>query len=203
MVRNQKLVKQMSMLFIGCAILSFGMYNIHARCQITEGGVLGLALLANHWLGISPGLSGPLLDIICYAVALRQFGKRFFLNAVAASLAYSVFYIIWEFTGPLLPDLSGLPLLAAILGGMFVGIGVGLVVRAGGASGGDDVLALLLAQKTKLSLAKAYFIFDASVLVLSLSYIPLGRILFSLVTVTVSSTLIDKISAHRHSVSSV
>ena len=50
--------------------------------------------------------------------------------------------MLWERVGPVLPDLSGQPLIAALLGGVFVGVGVGLVVRAGGASGGDDVLAL-------------------------------------------------------------
>ena len=83
--------------------------------------------------------------------------------------------MLWERVGPVLPDLSGQPLIAALLGGVFVGIGVGLVVRAGGASGGDDVLALLLNKFTKLTLSKSYFMTDAIVLALSLTYIPAGR----------------------------
>ena len=61
-----------------------------------------------------------------------------------------------------------------------MGVGVGLVVRAGGASGGDDVLALLLNKFTKLTLSKSYFMTDAIVLALSLTYIPAGRIVFSI-----------------------
>lgn len=74
-----------------------------------------------------------------------------------------------------------------------MGIGVGLVVRAGGASGGDDVLALLLNKFTKLTLSKSYFMTDAIVLALSLTYIPAGRIVFSFITVTLSSFLIERI----------
>ena len=73
------------------------------------------------------------------------------------------------------------------------GRGVGLVVRAGGASGGDDVLALLLNKFTKLTLSKSYFMTDAIVLALSLTYIPAGRIVFSFITVTLSSFLIERI----------
>ena len=87
----------------------------------------------------------------------------------------------------------GANLIAALLGGVFVGVGVGLVVRAGGASGGDDVLALLLNKFTKLTLSKSYFMTDAIVLALSLTYIPAGRIVFSFITVTLSSFLIERI----------
>lgn len=186
--------KRAGMLLLGAAIMSFGMYNIHARCDITEGGVLGLALLLHHWLGLSPGVISPVLDGLCYLAGLRYFGRRFFASAITASLSFAAFYGLWERTGPLLPDLSALPLAAALLCVAFVGVGVGLVVRAGGASGGDDVLALMLSSALRCPLSRVYFCSDAAVLLLSLSYIPARRILFSLVTVTVSSLLIDAIA---------
>ena len=96
-----------------------------------------------------------------------------------------------EFTGPILPNLSDQPLLAALLGGCFVGVGVGLVVRQGGSSGGDDALALVIAKKTKWRLSRAYLFTDLTVLALSLTYIAPMRIIWSLITVTTSSLLID------------
>ena len=86
----------------------------------------------------------------------------------------------------MLPDLSSQPLAAALLGGLFVGIGVGLIVRQGGSSGGDDALALVISKVAKCRLSFAYLFTDLTVLALSLSYIPLNRILFSVVTVTLS-----------------
>ena len=70
-------------------------------------------------------------------------------------------------------------------------MGVGLIVRQGGSSGGDDALALVISGKTGLRLSKAYLFTDLTVLCLSLSYIPLRRIIYSLITVTVSSVIID------------
>ena len=74
---------------------------------------------------------------------------------------------------------------------MFVGIACGLILRQGGSSGGDDALALIISKLTRCRIARAYLATDLSVLLFSLSYIPLERIAYSLVTVTVSSFLID------------
>ena len=95
----------------------------------------------------------------------------------------------------MLPDLSPYPLAAAVLGGIFVGIGVGLIVRQGGSSGGDDALALVISHKSRCRLSLAYLFTDLTVLGLSLSYIPVTRIVFSVITVTISSFLIDKVQS--------
>ena len=63
--------------------------------------------------------------------------------SIFSTCCYALLYRFWEFTGPFLPSYADKPLIAAILGGLFVGIGAGLIVRRGGASGGDDALALI------------------------------------------------------------
>ena len=93
----------------------------------------------------------------------------------------------------MLPDLSDFPLAAAVGGGIFVGIGVGIIVRQGGSSGGDDALALTISHVTHWRLSRAYLFTDLTVLGLSLTYIPLKKIIFSVITVTISSYLIDHV----------
>lgn len=167
---------------------------------ITEGGVLGMTLLLQHWLGVSPGVSGFLMDMTCYAVGFRLLGRGFLRNALISSVGFSLCYRLLERLGPVLPSMADRPLLAALAGGLFVGVGVGLVVRAGGAAGGDDALALIIARISRLPISLAYFFTDFTVLALSLSYIPLEKIACSLVTVTLSSWLIGRIqSFHVHS----
>ena len=183
--------KQLALLRLGTAILSFGMHNIHRRVGITEGGVLGMVLLLDHQLSLPPWLMTPVLDIICYLLGLRFLGWDFIKLSAVASLGMSAFFRLWEQFAPMLPDLSAYPLAAALLGGLFVGIGVGLVVRQGGSSGGDDALALVISKLSRCRLSRAYLVTDLSVLLLSLTYIPFQRIAYSLVTVTVSSLLID------------
>lgn len=178
---------------LGSCILSFGLYNIHERTGVTEGGVLGMTLLLQHWFGLSPAVTSPVMDIACYLLAFRFLGSAFAKYAVVASLSFALSHALWEQFPPLLPDLSAWPILCALLGGLFVGVGVGLVVRIGGACGGDDALALTISHVSKWPIARCYLLTDLTVLALSLTYIPFGRIVYSLVTVTLSSFLIGRI----------
>ena len=191
-------LKRLFWLVLGTAILSFGIHNIHQRAAITEGGVIGLVLLMNHWLGIPASIASPLLDFVCYALAFKFLGRNFILTAAVASVSLAGFYRLWESFPPMLPDMTPWPLAAALLGGVFVGIGVGIIVRQGGSSGGDDALALVIHQLTGWKLARSYLFTDLVVLGASLSYIPARRIAFSLVTVTVSSLLIDWVQGLGH-----
>ena len=196
-MNRPQILKHYGLLLLGVAILAFGLYNIHSRTAITEGGVLGLTLLLQHWFGITPGITGFVLDATCYLIGFKLLGKAFLKNALVASAGFSLFYNLYEHFGYMLPDLSAQPLLAAVLGGVIVGVGVGLVVREGGASGGDDALALILSRVFRCRISIAYLATDLTVLLLSLSYIPVRRILYSLLTVTISSLLIDQVQRFR------
>ena len=191
--KAKSLLYTYGIILLGSAILSFGLYNIHERTQVTEGGVLGMTLFLQHWLGLSPAITSPVMDIACYLLAWRFLGNAFARYAVTASLAFAAFHALWERFPPLLPDLSAYPVAAAVVGALFVGVGVGLVVRIGGACGGDDALALTISHLSRWPIARCYLITDLTVLALSLSYIPLSRILCSLITVTLSSFLIGRI----------
>lgn len=159
--------------------------------------MIGLMLLLERWLHISPAYITPVLDIICYALAFKYLGGNFIKISVVSTLCISGCYKIWEAFPPMLPDLTDYPLLAAILGGIFVGIGVGLIIRQGGSSGGDDALALTLSHTLHWRLSRSYLFTDVVVLMLSLCYIPPVRILYSLITVTISSFLIDLVKEYK------
>lgn len=180
-------------IMLGAAILAFGIYNVHRQAGITEGGVLGMTLLLDRWFGISPAVGELVMDIICYAVGYKVLGGAFARYSLVATCSFALSYGVYEMFPPLLPDLSAHPLVAAVLGAVFVGVGVGLAVRVGGACGGDDALAMVLAKKLRWPISRCYLSTDLAVLLLSLSYIPLGRIAYSLITVAISSFLIGKV----------
>lgn len=194
--------KKILLIFLGAMICTFGIHNIHQRTNITEGGVIGLMLLVEHWLKISPAYITSVLDIICYLLAFKFLGGNFIKISIISTVFVSGFYKIWELFPPMLPDLSAHPLIASALGGIFVGAGVGLIVRQGGSSGGDDALALTISHISHWKLSRSYLFTDVAVLLLSLTYIPVMRIVFSLITVTISSYLIDWIKEYK-SVNSV
>lgn len=183
-------VKSCLVACFGSAFLAFGLYNVHSLSGVTEGGVLGLTLLLENWFQISPSLSGLVLNLLCYGMGWRLLGKEFIAYSLLSAGTFSLGYGIFEQFEPLWPELYQYPLLAAVLGAVFVGVGAGLCVRMGGAPGGDDALAMSLAHLTKWPIQRWYLISDLVVLGLSLTYIPLKRIGFSLLTVILSGQII-------------
>ena len=193
-----KQIRKSALSILGGGILAFGLYNVHSLSGVTEGGALGLTLLLEHWLGISPALSGLVINFSCYAYGIRTLGRKFLLYSAISGGSFSVFYAIFERSPRLWPELAGLPLTAAVIGALFVGIGVGLCVRAGGAPTGDDSLAMGLSTRFRIPIERVYLITDLTVLGLSLSYLPLGRLACSLLTVTLSGKIIGVIQRTSH-----
>lgn len=176
--------------FLASAFQAFGMYNIHALADITEGGVLGATLLLEYWLDLSPALTGAVLNGACYLLGWRLLGKRFIVTSLFAAAGFSMGYWLCEQFPPLWPGLAAHPLLAAVLGALFIGIGAGLCVRCGGATSGDDALAMSLSKVSKIPIQWIYLLSDLTVLGLSLTYLPLRNILPSLLTVVLSGQII-------------
>lgn len=174
-------------ILIGTAIMAFTLVNIHQQSKITEGGVIGLTLFAYRVFGLDPAFISPLLDISCFLLATSIFGKNFFFKTSMSAIVFAIMYKVFMYIGPVLPSLEQAPLLASLLGGIGIGFGCGLVVSKGLASGGDDSLALMISRKLNVKLSYAYLIMDFIVLGLSLIYIPVTRIVFSILTTLVSS----------------
>ena len=176
--------------FLSSAFQAFGIYNVHAISQVTEGGVLGATLLIHHWLDISPAISGFVLNGICYFLGWKALGKEFIAYSLLAALGFSAGYRICEQFPPLWPQIAAYPLFAAVLGALFIGIGAGICIRAGGATTGDDALAMSLSHILCIPIERIYLVSDLTVLGLSLSYIPYHRIVYSLFTVILSGQII-------------
>ena len=185
--------KSVSVSILGGAVLAFGLYHVHSVSGVTEGGALGLTLLIQHWLGISPAWSGLIINFCCYAYGIRTLGRQFLALSAVSAGSFSLFYAVFEQFPRLWPGLAQLPLLAAFLGALFVGVGIGFCVRAGGAPTGDDALAMGLSARFRVPIERVYLMTDLTVLGLSLSYLPLGRIACSLLTVTLSGKIIGMI----------
>ena len=175
------------------AFQAFGLYHVHSLSGVTEGGILGLNLLLEYWFQISPSVTNFVLSAICYFLGWRLLGRVFIVYSAVAGVSFSLAYRIFEQFDHLWPQLYDKPLLAAVLGAVFVGVSTGICVRVGGAICGDDALAMCVSRVTGIKVHYVYLITDLSVLALSLTYIPLHRIVYSLLTVVLSGQIIGLI----------
>ena len=183
-------LKKCVITLLGSFILAFGLYHVHSISGVTEGGVLGATLLLEHWTGISPAVTGGIMNVLCYVLGWKLLGKEFIAYSALATVGFSGIYKICEQFPHLWPGLADMPLVAALVGALFVGVGAGLCVRVGGAPSGDDALAMSISHATGWKIQWVYLLSDLIVLVMSLSYIPVRRIGYSLFTVLLSGQLI-------------
>lgn len=183
-------VKNAILAFLGSAILAFGMYHVHSFAQVTEGGQLGLILLLQYWFSISPAITSFVINAVCFFIGWKALGKTFIAYSAICTSGFSLTFWLCEQFPPLWPNLIHYPLLAALAGAAFVGVGTGLCVRMGGAPSGDDALVMSISHKLHIKLEYVYIAFDVAIMLLSLTYISLHRILFSLLSASLSSWMI-------------
>ncbi|MGL4875098.1 MAG: YitT family protein [Clostridium sp.] len=193
MVSSRKNVKMIALIILGASILAFGSYNLNYQNDVTEGGVLGLMLLLQHIFNISPSITSIIIDFSLFIIGMKFLGKKFLLLASLSTVTFSLTYKLWESIGFVIPNLTHHMILASILSGIFVGVGAGIVVRAGAASGGDDVIAIIGSRLTKLKMNQVYYIMDAAVLLLSVIYISPRSLIYSVIAVLISGKLISVI----------
>lgn len=114
---------------------------------MTESDVLGFILLIKALFNISPSITSFTLDSSLFLIGIRYFRKQFMIDSFITTISFSIFYAINERIGFTIPNLSNHMLLASILGGIFVGISAGLMIR----TSGDDVIALLVDKYTRFT----------------------------------------------------
>jgi len=179
-----------AMMLFGTFLLAFAYFHINFQNHLSEGGFVGLSLLGKYVLGVNPALSTLLLDIPVILIAMFLKGRKFVMNTLLATLSFSIFYELFERYSTLVIDLRDNLLLAALLSGLVTGFATGLVLRFGGATGGDDILSLLISRWSGLKVGTVFILLDAAVLLLSLFYMPLKETLFTILAVGIAGQTI-------------
>ncbi|GAB6929809.1 YitT family protein [Paenibacillus sp. JCM 10914] len=190
MRKRQETIITMSAMLFGTFLMAFAYYHINFYNHLTEGGFVGLALLGKYAFDIPPALSMVLLDIPVLLIAWLIKGRKFMLNTVVAASMFTVFYALIERYSTLVIDLGNNLLVAAVLSGILTGFGAGVVLRYGGATGGDDVISVLFSEWSGLKVGTVFFLMDAVVLLLSLFYMPLIETLYTILAVSIAGQVI-------------
>lgn len=157
--------------------------------DIAPGGLTGVATVIAHFTPLGVGLLSFLLNLPLFAVGARSAGWRFAVRSFAAMTLLSLLI-------DLIPhvDATGNTLLAAVFGGLLLGAGLGLVVRAGATTGGTDMAAKLLHDRVEfLSIAAILLIIDATVVAVAAAVFGLQAGFYALVALYVSSQAMDAV----------
>jgi len=161
-----RIVVQGSMMLVGSAALALS-YNLFLMPnQVVPGGVGGLAMLLHHLFGAPVGLSIIVMNIPLFALGVKVLGRSYGAKSLLGLLVSSLLIDFFTYLVPL-PAATHNPLLACIFGGLVLGAGLGLVFRAGGSTGGVDILAQVLSRYSQLSTGSAILAIDFVVISLA------------------------------------
>ena len=177
------------MIALGTATYAFGFVNFNMVNHLAEGGVSGITLIFHALFKINPAYTQILLNIPLFILGVKIFGKRGMIYTIHGTVCLSVF--IWLFQRMSMSiDLAHDTLIAALLAGIFAGIGGGIVFRFGGTTGGGDIIGRYFEQKKGFALGQTLFVFDILVLTLSLSYIDIQHMMYTVIASFVFSQVV-------------
>ncbi len=157
--------------------------------QVVSGGVVGVATILHYTLGTPVGLMSLAMNGPLFLAGLRWAGGMRF--ALRTGLAVLVMSLALDILPPYLPDPPRDPLLYTLYGGLLDGLGMGLVFRAGGTTGGTDILARLLQRFTSFNLGGILLAINVAILGGAAAVFGLEAALYALIVAYVSSRMID------------
>lgn len=183
-----RITKEILLLIIGSFIFAIGINYFAIPNRLSEGGVIGITVVAYYLFGWSPGIVNLVINMALLSIGYKLFDKRVTWYTVIAIVFSSLFL---HLTSELYDELNGDTLLAALFAGLFVGVGLGIIFRTGGTSGGSAILARLANQYLGWGIGKAMLIIDIVVILGSVFIIGQEKAMYTLVSVYIGAKLID------------
>lgn len=176
---------------IGCIIMAFGFNSFIVPCKIAPGGFSGLATVIYYFTGFPIGIVTLIMTIPLFFVSIKLLGAKFGVKSFYGTILFSISIDAIVKTPPLVTDVF----LASIFGGILLGIGMGIIFRFGGTTGGTDLLAAIINHFFKgITIATWLLVIDFIVVVIAgVAFKQIEVALYSILTIYISMRLIDLI----------
>ncbi|UFJ39066.1 YitT family protein [Brevibacillus humidisoli] len=182
-----KILKRMFFIILGAIGVAVSLEEFLVPNNIIDGGIVGISIILSHLTGWALGLFLFVLNIPFLIIGYKQIGKTFALSTL---LGVTVLSLSTMYLHPF-PPLTEDPLLAAVFGGIILGIGVGLVIRYGGSLDGTEIVAILINKKTPFSVGETVMFFNIFILSSAGFVFDWDRAMYSLIAYYIAFKMID------------
>ncbi|MES1038470.1 MULTISPECIES: YitT family protein [Peribacillus] len=184
-------LKNIIFILFGAGIFAFGLVHFNMQNNLAEGGFTGLTLIIYQLIGINPSYSNLILNIPLFLIGWKYLGRTSFLYTIIGTVGLSVWLWVFE-RYEIEIDLGNDLMLVALFAGVSVGVGLGIIFRYGGTTGGVDIIARFAHRYLGVGMGRTMFIFDAVVIGLSiLTYLDYREAMYTLVAVFIGARVID------------
>lgn len=179
-------------IIIGNLVIAAGVSFFVLPLNILSGGVAGISIALKPIFHLEPTIVINVLTIGLYIAGAIFLGKRFALKTVVSTIVYPLFITILSAYSHNV-HITDNVLLASIYAGVFVGVGIGMVYRVGGSTGGMDIPPLIINKYTKIPLPKLVVCIDGATVLLGALTYGVEASMIGLVSVWVCGQVIDKV----------
>lgn len=183
----KRTIRDIILVIIGSFIFAAGVNAFVISGDLGEGGVTGLAIILYYAFHISPAWTNFIVNAVLIAVGYKFLSKRSMYLTILATVLISIFLSLTE---PWHVQTDNI-LVNAIFGGSAVGLGIGIIILAGGTTAGTTILAGIANKYLDVSTPYALLFFDVIVVLISLTVIPLDRVLVTLISLYIGTKVID------------
>ena len=182
-----KTIRDIILVMIGSFIFSAGINAFVISGNLGEGGVTGIAIVLYYAFHISPGITNFVLNAILIIVGYKYLSKRITYLTIFATVLISIFLGLtetWHVE-------TGNVVINAVFGGTCVGLGIGIIVLAGGTTAGTVILARIVNKYLDISTPYALLFFDLIVVLISLTEIPLVKCLVTVMSLYIGTKVME------------
>ena len=180
-------VKKYLTIFFGAIIAAVGLELFLIPNEVIDGGIVGVSIMMSSLTGLSLGVFLVLLNIPFLYLGYKQIGQNFAI----ATLVAICFLAVWSAVFSPFPQVTDDPFLAAIFGGIIDGLGVGLIIRAGGSLDGTEIVAIIMDKKSVFSVGEVVMFINLFILSSAGLLYGWDKAMYSLVAYFVISKMID------------
>ena len=187
----KKQIQNIIQIILGNALMAFAVNTLILENGIVCGGVSGIGSAVEYYFGVPLSLTVAILNVSLFFLGFWSFGKGFAMSIVVSTFVFPVF-LEWFDRIPALHGYLDDPLLAMVIGGCLVGIGIGIVIKANASTGGVDILAQFISKQFKLPVHIVLNVIDVLVLVCQFMYSDTTNIIYGIIMTFVSSAMLRK-----------
>ncbi|MCE5038749.1 YitT family protein [Staphylococcus auricularis] len=183
----KKLVRDIILVVLGSFVFSAGVNLFIISGNLGEGGVTGLAIVLYYAFGLSTGITNFVLNAILIVVGYKFLSKRSMYLTIVATVLISVFLSLtegWHIE-------TGNVIVNAVFGGSCVGLGIGIIVLAGGTTAGTTILARIATKYLDISTPYALLFFDLIVVLISITVIPISSALVTVISLYIGTKVME------------
>lgn len=178
-------------IIIGNIFIALAINTLILENHIIVGGTSGIGNVLNHYFNIPVSISVGCLNVVLFLIGLIFLGKKFAMTTLISTFLFPIvlqFFETHEMFHHYLED----PLLAAILAACLVGVGIGLILKAGASTGGVDIIAILLNKKFGFPVHIVLNCIDLSVLVLQFTFNDTTHVIYGIMIVMITAVVLNK-----------